>query len=227
MRFTKRAATGLFGAVLATSALTIVGASPASAVTPTGGCWVYSPTTPGRHRGHRPGQQHLHGAGAVGRPAGPAADYTLTSSGSTAVGGTRNFSLTFNVGPKNGGPPASGTVVLLLLGQRRQPAAPITKAFSAAGGAAPSRATPSPGRTRSRAPACRTSCSARSTTTSRRSCTRVGLQRPVQRHSGRPQPGHDPGRHQHHDARSPRSGPRPRSPRSATRRSPPRRARAT
>ena len=34
----------------------------------------------------------------------------LTTSGGTEVGTTRNFSMTVNKGPKNGGPPASGTV---------------------------------------------------------------------------------------------------------------------
>ena len=43
MKLSKRLVAGLSGTVLAASALMIVGASPASAVTPTGGCWVYAP----------------------------------------------------------------------------------------------------------------------------------------------------------------------------------------
>ena len=46
MKLSKRITAGLSGTVLAASALMIVGASPASAATPSGGCWVYTPTTP-------------------------------------------------------------------------------------------------------------------------------------------------------------------------------------
>ena len=168
MRFTKRAATGLFGAVLATSALTIVGASPASAAAPTGGCWVYSPTTPANIEDTVPASSTSTSLAPWADAAGPAADYTLSSSGSTTVGGTRNFSLTFNIGPKNGGPPASGTVYYYFsVNGVNLPA--VSKPFSRLVAPPPSRATRSPGRTRSGRRARRTSCSARSTTTSRRS----------------------------------------------------------
>ncbi|MBD3926743.1 hypothetical protein IEZ26_19140 [Nocardioides cavernae] len=113
--------------------LAVLGAAPASAATPTGGCWVYSPTTPSNIEDTVPASQTSSTLAPWANP-GPA-DYTLTSSGSNAVGGTRNFSMTFNEGPTNGGPPASGTVYYYFsVNGTNLPA--ISKAFSA-GGAAP------------------------------------------------------------------------------------------
>ena len=108
MKFSKRLVAGLSGTVLAASALMIVGASPASATAPTGGCWVYSPTTPGRPiEATRPVSAAPRRRWRRGptRPRLRAADYMLTSQRRHRVGGTRNFSMTFNKGPKNGGPP--------------------------------------------------------------------------------------------------------------------------
>ena len=76
MKFSKRLVAGLSGTVLAASALMIVGASPASAVTPTGGCWVYSPTTPANIEDTVPASSSLD-PGAVGRRRGCPADYEL------------------------------------------------------------------------------------------------------------------------------------------------------
>ncbi len=137
MIFSKRALAGLSGTVLAASTLMIVGASPASAATPTGGCWVYSPTTPSNIEDTTPASNTSSSlapwADTAEAPAGPA-DYTLTSSGSTVVGGTRSFTLVFNKGPKNGGPPASGTVYYYFsVNGTNLPV--ISKAFSAPGGA--------------------------------------------------------------------------------------------
>lgn len=90
--------------LLATSA-GIVGASSASAATPVGGCWVYTVDA----------GAPLETTAMTGSLTqtlaswGTDADYNLTTSGATAPGGTRNVSLTFNTGPTNGGPAASGT----------------------------------------------------------------------------------------------------------------------
>ncbi|KHL15794.1 UNVERIFIED_CONTAM: hypothetical protein LK11_19370 [Mumia flava] len=62
------------------------------------------------------------------------ADYTITTTGGTTVGSTRDFSLTFNKGPKNGGPPASGTAYYYFsVNGTNLPA--ITSGFSAGGAA--------------------------------------------------------------------------------------------
>src|SRR6478735_3063328 len=55
-------------------------------------------------------QESFLGRDGSRRPRHGRADYVLTTSGASTVGGTRNFSLTFNEGPTNGGPPASGFV---------------------------------------------------------------------------------------------------------------------
>ncbi|MBA2953602.1 hypothetical protein GON03_04695 [Nocardioides sp. MAH-18] len=118
---------------LATGGALVAVAGPASATTPTGGCWVYTPTTPANIEDTLPASQTSSTLAPWANP-GPA-DYVLTSSGSAAVGGTRNFSLTFNEGPTNGGPPASGVVYYYFsVNGTNLPA--ISKPFSA-GGSAP------------------------------------------------------------------------------------------
>ncbi len=101
------------GAAIA-SAMTLAGlvlvASPAHATEPTGGCWVYS--VPAGTPIEAPAGSNISSSLApwtdpAAEPAGPA-DYVLTTSGSTAVGTARTLTLTFNKGPKNGGPPAGG-----------------------------------------------------------------------------------------------------------------------
>jgi hypothetical protein len=133
MNIAKRAAIGLSLTVVAAGALLSVGVSPASAAAPTGGCWVYSPTSPGDMEDTVPASSTSTSLAPWADAAGPAADYVLTSNGATTVGGTRNFELTFNVGPKNGGPPASGTVhYYFSVNGTNLPV--ISKAFSAPGG---------------------------------------------------------------------------------------------
>src|SRR5687768_14039872 len=83
MKFAKRAVAGLSGTVLAASALMIVGASPASAATPSGGCWVYSPPTGSDIEDTSPVSSKSTSLAPWADPAASpvgAADYTLTSS---------------------------------------------------------------------------------------------------------------------------------------------------
>ncbi len=107
---TRRVTGAAAAAALALTGLGLM-ASPASATEPTGGCWVYSVPS-GSPIEAAPASNISSMLAAwtdpAAAPAGPA-DYTLTTSGSTAVGTNGTLSLTFNKGPKNGGPPASGT----------------------------------------------------------------------------------------------------------------------
>lgn len=85
------------GTVLATVA-------PASAVAPTGGCssWFVTPGTPIDDT--TPAASYLGtplGAWSDEATTGIDPDYTLTSSGSTAVGGTRSFAITYDKGMKS------------------------------------------------------------------------------------------------------------------------------
>ncbi|WP_220365397.1 MULTISPECIES: hypothetical protein [unclassified Mumia] len=106
MRSKKRVVALLAGAsMLATTAVT-VGATSASAATPSGGCWVYS-VAAGAALEDTSTTGNLSSSLAAW---GNNADYTLTTSGGSTVGSSRNFTLTFNTGPTNGGPAASGTV---------------------------------------------------------------------------------------------------------------------
>lgn len=116
--------------MLATSAV-VLAAGTASAVTPTGGCWVYSPPSGADIEDTTPASNT---SSSLAPWSDGAADYTLTTSGGTTVGSTRNFSLVFDKGPKNGGPPASGTAYYYFsVNGTNLPA--VTKAFSAGGGA--------------------------------------------------------------------------------------------
>lgn len=117
--------------VLALTGLALVG-SPANAAEPTGGCWVYS-VPAGSAIEAQPGSNISSSLAPWADSAGPDADYNTTTSGGTAVGATRNFSMTFNTGPKNGGPPASGTVYYYFsVNGANLP--PISKPFNAPGG---------------------------------------------------------------------------------------------
>lgn len=135
MRSRNRLLVGVAGAALAASSAVVVVAGPANATTPTGGCWVYSPSNPSDVEDTVPASSTSTSLAAwtdsAAAPTGDA-DYTLTTTGSTVVGGTRNFSLTFTKGPKNGGPPASGTAYYYFsVGGTNLPV--VTKAFSAPG----------------------------------------------------------------------------------------------
>src|SRR6478609_2870436 len=125
MRFKNRFMAGAAIVTLASGGALVAVAGPASAITPTGGCWVYSPTNAADIEDSVPASSTSTSLAAwadtAAAPTG-AADYTITTSGSTAVGGTRDFSLVFNKGPKNGGPPANGVNLPV-----------ISKAFSAPG----------------------------------------------------------------------------------------------
>jgi len=113
MRSRNRFVTGAVAVALAASGaiLAVGGSAEAAGAEPTGGCWVYGfnpgdpleSTTPSYSisSGYAPWTD------AALAPAG-IADYEITSSGGTLVGTTRNFSLTFNKGPKSAAP-AVGT----------------------------------------------------------------------------------------------------------------------
>ncbi|MGH1564968.1 hypothetical protein [Mumia sp. DW29H23] len=137
MRSKNRVVALLAGASMLATTAVVLGAGTASAATPSGGCWVYSPPAGAGIEDTNPASNTSSSlapwADEAAAPTGPA-DYTLTSSGATTVGGTRNFSLTFNKGPKNGGPPASGTAYYYFsVNGVNLPA--VQKAFSAPGGA--------------------------------------------------------------------------------------------
>jgi hypothetical protein len=133
LRFKNRFLAGTAVVALATGGAIVAVAGPASATTPTGGCWVYTPTNAANMEDTVPASQTSSTLAPWANP-GPA-DYVLTTSGASTVGGTRNFSLTFNEGPTNGGPPASGFVYYYFsVNGTNLP--PVSKAF-AAGGAAP------------------------------------------------------------------------------------------
>ncbi|TNC45335.1 hypothetical protein [Mumia zhuanghuii] len=106
MRSKNRVVALLAGAsMLATSAV-VLGATSASAAAPSGGCWVYSVA-----EGSPVEDTATTGNLSTSLAAwGNNADYNLTTSGGNTVGSSRNFTLTFNTGPTNGGPAASGTV---------------------------------------------------------------------------------------------------------------------
>ncbi|MEQ6900954.1 hypothetical protein [Nocardioides sp. YIM 152588] len=113
-------------------AAVVTTAVPAMAVTPTGGCWVYSAVggsavdSTDTSAGELSSSLASWGAGA---------DYVLTTSGGSTVGDTRDMSLTFNTGPNNGGPAASGTAYYYFsVNGTNLP--PVTKAFNAPGFAA-------------------------------------------------------------------------------------------
>jgi len=135
MRFKNRFMAGAAIVTLASGGALVAVAGPASAITPTGGCWVYSPTNAADIEDSVPASSTSTSLAAwadtAAAPTG-AADYTITTSGSTAVGGTRDFSLVFNKGPKNGGPPASGTVYYYFSANGVNLPV-ISKAFSAPG----------------------------------------------------------------------------------------------
>lgn len=137
MRSRNRLLVGVAGVTLAASSAVVVVAGPASATTPTGGCWVYSPTNAADIEDTVPASSTSTSLAAwadtAASPAG-AADYTITTSGSTVVGGTRDFELVFNKGPKNGGPPASGTAYYYFsVGGTNLPV--VSKTFSVGGAA--------------------------------------------------------------------------------------------
>src|SRR6478735_11016129 len=137
MRFKNRFMAGAAIVTLASGGALVAVAGPASAITPTGGCWVYSPTNAADIEDSVPASSTSTSLAAwadtAAAPTG-AADYTITTSGSTAVGGTRDFSLVFNKGPKNGGPPASGTVYYYFSANGVNLPV-VSKAFSAPGAA--------------------------------------------------------------------------------------------
>jgi hypothetical protein len=137
MRFKNRLLVGLLGATLSAGGAVVVTAGSASAITPSGGCWVYSPSNPSDMEDTVPGSSTstslAQWADPLAAPAGPA-DYNIATSGSTIVGGTADISLTFNKGPKNGGPPASGTAYYYFsVNGVNLP--PVSKAFTVAGAA--------------------------------------------------------------------------------------------
>src|SRR4051812_10071962 len=113
MRSRNRFVTGAIAVALAASGGVLAVAGSASAAAPTGGCWVYSPTTPSDIEDTVPlsdtSSSLAAWADSTASPAG-AADYAITTSGNSVVGQSRNFSMTFNKGPKNGGPGANGIV---------------------------------------------------------------------------------------------------------------------
>jgi hypothetical protein len=108
MRTGRLRSVAVLGAVAAgTLAPAILLTTPAHAVTPTGGCWVWG--------GEGAGSYNISSSLApwtdpAAAPAGAAADYAMTL---TPVAPRPNelvtISLTFNKGPKNGGPPATVT----------------------------------------------------------------------------------------------------------------------
>ncbi len=134
MRFTNRLVAVAASTAMVGAGLLAVTATTASAAAPTGGCWVYTPTNAANIEDATPASSTSTSLALWADAAGPAPDYNLTSTGSTTVGGTRNFSLTFNVGPKNGGPPASGTVYYYFSANGVNLPV-ISKAFSAGGAA--------------------------------------------------------------------------------------------
>ncbi|HYH72840.1 MAG TPA: hypothetical protein VD764_06450 [Nocardioides sp.] len=109
-----------------------MGAAPASAATPTGGCWVYGFNTGDPIESTTPAYDISSGPAAwtddTKAPVGPA-DYTITTSGGTTVGSTRNFSLTFNKTPKSAAP-ASGTAYFYFSVNGTSMAAPLTNPFN-------------------------------------------------------------------------------------------------
>ena len=129
--------TRLAGATLA-SALAITGlglvTSTASAVD--AGRRVLGLLGAGRHPIEAPPASNISSTLApwtdsAASPAG-AADYMLATSGGTAVGTSRSISLTFNKGPKNGGPASERHGLLLLLGRRGEPTADLQAVHRAA-----------------------------------------------------------------------------------------------
>ncbi|WP_370614826.1 hypothetical protein [Mumia sp. Pv 4-285] len=126
-----RAVALLAGASMLATTAVVLGAGSASAVTPTGGCWVYSPPSGAGIEDTTPASNT---SSSLAPWSEGAVDYTLSTTGGTTVGSTRNFSLVFDKGPKNGGPPASGTAYYYFsVNGNNLPA--VTKAFSAGGGA--------------------------------------------------------------------------------------------
>ncbi|MFD1827370.1 MULTISPECIES: hypothetical protein [Mumia] len=131
MRSKNRVVALLAGASMLATTAVVLGAGTAAAVAPTGGCWVYSPPSGADIEDTTPASNT---SSSLAPWSDGAADYNLTTSGGTTVGSTRNFSLVFDKGPKNGGPPASGTAYYYFsVNGVSLPA--ITKAFSAGGGA--------------------------------------------------------------------------------------------
>jgi hypothetical protein len=137
MRFTNRFLAGTAVVALATGGAIVAVAGPASAATPTGGCWVYGANDSDPIESTTPVSNTSSSLAAWADPAASpvgAADYEITTSGGSVEGTTRNFTMTFNKGPKNGGPAASGTAYYYFsVNGTNLPA--VSKAFSAQGGA--------------------------------------------------------------------------------------------
>ena len=158
MKSVTRRITGAGAAtVLAVTGLALM-ASPASATTPTGGCWVYS-VAPGRGDRAPAGVRHLGRALAPWTDPAQAPDAgnppTTCSPPAAApqVGTTRNLSDDRQQGSQERWPAGQRHRLLLLLGQRREPAAGVPGRSPRRPRPEHPRLTPSPARSRSRAPA--------------------------------------------------------------------------
>lgn len=136
MKIREKVASVMAATVALTGAAAMFGA-PAFAIDPSGGCWVYSPPAAAPIEDANPisntSSSLAPWTDPAGAPTGPA-DYVLTTTGGATSGSTVNFSMTFNKGPKNGGPAASGTAYYYFSLDGTN-LAPITAPFSAGGGA--------------------------------------------------------------------------------------------